>query len=263
VIGIIRQVWRWRQLVWELARRDFKARYAGSVLGAAWAVLEPLVQFGLYLIVFSVFLGMRLERQASMGAFGVYIISGLVPFLAFQEAIMRATGLVRERAQMVRHVNVPLEAILAGALVAVFLRHCVALTLVLVASVGWGMFAIAKLPWLLAGVAVLAVGVFGLALGLVVAGAFVPDLSQVIGTVSTVLFFVTPIVYPATVVPRRVASLLVLNPLWGVVASFHTALSGQPPQGTSLLVAGVFAAGLLVSGALIFEARRRQVPDLA
>jgi len=263
VIEIIRRVWRWRRLVWELARRDFKARYAGSALGVAWAVLEPLVQFGLYLTVFSVFLGMRLEGRADMGSFGVYIISGLVPFLAFQEAITRATGLARERAQLVRHVNVPLEAILTGALVAVFLRHSVALALVLAASLAWGLFTVTGVPWLLAGAVVLVVGVFGLALGLVVAGAYLPDLSQVMGTATTVLFFLTPIVYPATAVPRRVVSLLVFNPIWGVVRSFRVALMGDPPQWVSFLVAGACAVCLLALGAIVFEARHRRVPDLA
>jgi lipopolysaccharide transport system permease protein len=263
VIEIMRRVWRWRRLVWELAKRDFKARYAGSALGAAWAVLEPLVQFGLYLTVFSLFLGMRLEGHPDVGSFGVYIISGLVPFLAFQEAVVRATGLARERAQLVRHINVPLEAVLSGALVAVFLRHCVALTLVLVASAAWGLFTFSGVPWLIGGAVVLAVGVFGLALGLVVAGAYLPDLQQVIGTGMMVLFFLTPIVYPSSAVPRKIVSLLVFNPLWGVVTSFRTALVGDRPQWSSFLIAGACAACLLAVGAVVFEARRRQVPDLA
>ena len=129
MIQIIRELWRWRRLVGELARRDFKARYAGSVLGGAWSVLEPLVQFGLYLTVFGVFLGMRLEGKAGVGNFGLYLISGLVPFAAFQESVTRATGLARERAQLVRHVNVPLEVLLAGTLAAVFARNGVALLL--------------------------------------------------------------------------------------------------------------------------------------
>lgn len=185
MLSILSSVWRWRRLVWELARRDFKARYAGSALGVAWAVLEPLVQFALYLTVFSYFLGMRLEGRPGVGLFGVYLISGLVPFLAFQESVVRATGLARERAQLVRHVNVPLEVVLAGALTAVLARHGVALVLVMGVAAAFGTFAPAGVPWLLAGLVVLVIAVFGLGLALMVGGAFLPDLTQVVGTVTT------------------------------------------------------------------------------
>ena len=263
MIRIIRELWRWRRLVGELARRDFHARYAGSALGAAWSVLEPLVQFGLYLTVFGVFLGMRLEGKAGVGNFGLYLISGLVPFGAFQESVMRATGLARERAQLVRHVNVPLEVLLAGALAAVFARQGVALAIVLVVAVAAGTVTVSGLIWLLAGLAVLTVAVFGLALGLVVAGAFLPDLAQVVGTGTMVLFFLTPIVYPASQVPHALARYMPANPLWGIMRCFRTALVGAAPDAASFAVAAACSAAFLVLGSLVFEARRRQVPDLA
>ena len=79
---------------------------------------------------------------------------------------MRATGLARERAQLVRHVNVPLEVLLAGTLAAVFARNGVALLLVVGVAVGWGTASLAAAPWLLGGMVVMAAGVFGLALAL-------------------------------------------------------------------------------------------------
>jgi len=143
MLAIISSVWRWRRLVRELARRDFKARYAGSALGVTWSVLEPLIQFGLYLVVFSVFLGMRFEDNPRVGSFGLYLVSGLVPYLAFQESVHRATGLARAEAGLVRHVNAPLEVLLAGSLVSIFVRFGIAFLLVVAArstgrsSPGW------------------------------------------------------------------------------------------------------------------------------
>ncbi len=263
MIRIVRDLWRWRRLVGELARRDFKARYAGSALGAAWSLLEPLVQFGLYLTVFGVFLGMRLEGKAGVGNFGLYLISGLVPFAAFQESVMRATGLVRERAQLVRHVNVPLEVLLAGTLAAVFARQGVALAIVIAVAAAMGTVTATGVLWLLGGVAVLAVAVFGLALALVVAGAFLPDLAQVVGTGTMVLFFLTPVVYPASQVPSALARYMPANPLWGILRCFRTALVGEPAGVLSFMIAALCAAVFLLLGSLVFAARRRQVSDLA
>jgi ABC-type polysaccharide/polyol phosphate export permease len=262
VIRIIQELWRWRRLVGELARRDFKARYAGSALGAAWSVLEPLVQFGLYLTVFGVFLGMRLEGKAGVGNFGLYLISGLVPFGAFQESLMRATGLARERSQLVRHVNVPLEVLLAGTLAAIFARQGVALAIVIAVAAAAGTLNAAGLLWLLAGVVVLTVAVFGLALGLVVAGAFLPDLLQVLGTATMVLFFLTPIVYSVSMIPHVLIRWMPINPLWGVLQCFRAALVGEAPDPVALLSAAVAAIVLFAAGSLTFEARRLQVPDL-
>ncbi len=262
MLSILTSLWRWRRLVWALARRDFKARYAGSALGVAWAVLEPLVQFALYLTVFSYFLGMRLEGRPGVGLFGVYLISGLVPFLAFQESVMRATGLARERAQLVRHVNVPLEVVLAGALTAVLARHGIALVLVMGVAVAFGTFAPAGVPWLLAGLVVLVIGVFGLGLALMIGGAFLPDLTQVVGTATTILFFATPIVYPVTAVPRRAAEWLVLNPVWGGLHCFRVALLGEQPDVRSFALAAASALVAFALGVVLFKLRRHQVPDL-
>jgi lipopolysaccharide transport system permease protein len=262
VFSIFTSVWRWRRLVWELARRDFKARYAGSALGVTWSVLEPLVQFGLYLLVFSGFLGMRLEGRPGVGLFGVYLISGLVPFLAFQESVVRATGLARERSQLVRHINVPLEVVLAGALTAVFARHGVALVLVLAVAAGFGTLALSGVPWLLAGLIVLVLGVFGLSLLLVVAGAFLPDLMQVVGTGTMILFFLTPIVYPVTALPHRAARWLAFNPLCGDLHCFRVAMIGESPQALSFAFAVASALVAVLVGALVFNLRRKQVPDL-
>ena len=261
--GIIFRLWRWRRLVGELASRDFKARYAGSMLGAAWSVLEPLVQFTLYLTVFGFFLGMRLEGKTGVGNFGLYLISGLVPFAAFQESVMRATGLVRERAQLVRHVNVPLEVLLAATLLGIFARHGIALVLVTAVALAAGSLSVAGLPWLAGGVLVLVAGVFGLALALMVAGAYLPDLVQIVATGTMVLFFMTPIVYPASLVRGAFSRLLLLNPLWGTLSCFRTALVGTPPDFLPFAIAAGWAVALVLIGSVVFEARWRQLPDLA
>ena len=261
--AIIRAVWRWRRLTVELARRDFKARYAGSTLGVAWSVLEPLVQFGLYLTVFGFFLGMRLENRGGVANFGLYLITGLVPFGVFAEAVGRAVGLVRERAQFVRHVNVPLEVLLAGTLVAVFARHGISLAIVAAVALAAGGVTLAGVPWLVGGLVVVAAGVFGLALALMVAGAYLPDLAQVVGTATMVLFFLTPIVYPASAVPRVLAGWMAYNPLAGVVRCFRVGLTRETPDAASFAVAAVTAAALLAVGSLLLQRCRRQLPDLA
>lgn len=255
-------VWRWRRVVGAVARRELKARYAGSALGAAWTVLEPAVQFGLYLTVFSYFLGMRLESNPTVGSFGFFLLGGMIPFGAFQEALVRALGLARSQAGLVRHLNTPLEVLLAGSLVAIFVRHAVALILATALAVIWGTVAWAGLPWLALGLVLLCVGTWGLALLLAPAGAFLPDLGQAVGSAMMVLFFLTPVVYPLDRVPAPAARLLACNPLIGLLETFRALLVGTRVAPERIAVSAAAALVALAVGSLVFAKRAAAVPDV-
>jgi lipopolysaccharide transport system permease protein len=260
--AIVATLWRFRRVVMALARREFRARYAGSALGAAWAVLEPAVQFGLYLTVFSVFFGMRVEGHPGVGSFGIYLVSGLVPFMALQESVSRAAALSREKSGLIRHISVPAEVLVGGTLVAVFARHGIALLLVVAASAALGSLSLSGLPWLAVGVGTLVVGGFGLALLLMVAGAFLPDSAQMVGTATVVLFFLTPIAYPASVLPATVRGWLPWNPLWGILACFRRAFLGEATDVRALAISLVAASLSLVVGAAVLARRRFEIPDV-
>jgi lipopolysaccharide transport system permease protein len=258
----LRSLWRWRRLVARLARREFRARYAGSALGAAWAILEPAVHFGLYLAVFGYFLGMRLESRPDVTSFGFYLVSGLVPFLAFQESLVQAAHLARANAGLIRHVNVPLEVLLAASVLAIFSRHLVGLAVILVAATAAGVLSLPHLPVLLLGGLVLLVGTLGATLALMPASAFLPDLAHVVGTATTVLFFLTPIVYPQSLLPAVLQRWLPLNPLHGVVAAFRRGVMAAPAQPVALAVAAALAVLALVVGSWLFNLRSAAVRDL-
>jgi lipopolysaccharide transport system permease protein len=259
---MLSSVWRWRRLVKQLAVRELRSRYAGSVLGGAWAVLEPAVQFALYFTVFSYFLGMRLETHAGVGSFALYLVSGLVPFQMLQECLMRAAGFARSQAGLVRHVSVPLEVLLAGAVVAIVARHALSLALVAVAAVALGTASWSAVPMTVAGLALIVIAMIGLSLALVPAGAFIPDLVQVVGTATTVLFFLTPIVYPIKAVPASAARWMRYNPLVGVIDAVRTGFIGGVVPVSSLVFPAAVSAVLVVAGMAVFSRRAAAVRDV-
>ena len=262
MLRILRSLWRWRRLVARLARREFRARYAGSALGAAWAILEPAIQFGLYLFVFAYFLGMRIEERGSVSSFGLYLVVGLVPYLAFQESLVRAASLARANAALVRQVGLPLGVLLAGSLGAVAARHAIALGLVVAAAAAMGAIVWVQLPWLVMGLLLLLGLTFGLALALLPVGAFLPDIAQVVGTGTTVLFFLTPIVYPPAALPEAVRQWLFLNPLTGLVGTFRAGIGLAAVGPDALAVTGAVTLAALFGGGWVFERRAAAVRDL-
>ncbi len=261
--SITRNLWTGRRLVRQLARREFRSRYVGSSLGAAWALLEPAIQFGLYITVFSLFLGMRLENAPGRGAFGLYLVSGLLPFLALQESLVRSVSFCRSYALLLRHSAVPLEVLLAGTLLSIFARHGIGLALVLLLELALGALHWSALPWLLAGIALLAGACWGMALLLVPLGAYLPDVSQGVALGSTVLFFLTPVVYPLSAVPASIARWLPWNPVSGILDGFRAFMVGSAPQRHGALVAAGAVALALTLGSLVFRARSGSLRDLA
>ncbi len=256
---IVHKVWTWRRLVKALAVRDFRVRYAGSMLGAAWAILEPAVHFSLYLVVFELLLGTRLASGDGVGPFGLYLLSGLVPFLAFQETLTRAVGLAPEHANLIRHVAVPVEALVFGSLLAVLLRQGVALAVVLAACAAWGSISLVNVPLAVIGLMLLVLGAWGVALLLVPVGAYLPDAAHGVGVGCTVLFFLTPIVYRQGVVPGAMQPIFAVNPLVGALELIRAGLLGGRVAPFHVVVTAVAALAFASGGAWAF---RRRVVDL-
>jgi lipopolysaccharide transport system permease protein len=152
--------------------------------------------------------------------------------------------------------------LLAGSLVAILARHAVALVLVTVLAAVWGTLAWTGLPWLVVGVVLLCAGAWGIALFLVPAGAFLPDLSQVVGSGSLVLFFLTPVVYPLERLPGAAARLMAFNPLVGLLETFRAVLVGSRVVPGHLAVTAVAALVLVVAGGAVFQKRAAAVPDV-
>ena len=264
-LTVFRNLWRWRALVRELARRDFRARYRASALGALWTVLEPGVQFALYLFAFSLLLGTRVASESSVAPFGLYVISGLVPFWALQEVAMRASVLVREHAAMVRYVRFPLEVLLVATMASVLARQALALLLVVGISAALGKLALLSLPWLALGLMILVLLAFGAGLIFMLVGVYLPDISRLVGVGSTVLFFASPIAYPLlALAPDRYRLWLYANPLVGVLGAVRCALmAAPPPPRLAISAALAWMCALIIVGLWLFDHRAGPVRDLA
>ncbi|MFN3414306.1 MAG: ABC transporter permease [Thermoanaerobaculum sp.] len=259
-MGFFREVWVHRRLVLTLAGRAVKARYAGSVLGLAWAILEPLLQFALFLLVFGVFLGLRGLAPAGT-SFALWLLAGLIPFLLLQEGWVRAAGVFRAHAGLVKHVPVPLSVLLASELLAVLARHAVTLTVLVMVAGGMGQLQPSRLPFFLGGVVLALVFLLGGSLWLATAGAYLPDMVPVTSTVMGFLLYLTPILYPLSVVPERWRQLAALNPLFGVVEILRCFLVGGNVSLAAAVSCGV-AALLLLGGLAFFLRRKNYVRDL-
>ena len=219
--GRLTALWAYRGFVFGMVVRDFRGRYLGSVLGAGWAVLNPLAQILVYTLVFSQVMRARLPNMPDTLAYSLYLCAGALTWNYFVEVLLRSQSVFLEQANMLKKVSFPRITLPAY----VFLSATVNFAIVwglflafLLASGRWpGWVLVALLPLLLVQQA-LAVGL-GLALG--VTNVFFRDVAQVVGVVLQFWFWLTPIVYPLSAVPEAVRTLMAWNPLFALVASYQ------------------------------------------
>jgi ABC-type polysaccharide/polyol phosphate export permease len=261
---------RRRFLLWQLAWRAFAARHAGSYLGWLWTPVSTAIQFALYMVVFSAILRIKVEglgidvaRQPPVG-FGVFLITGLVPFLALNDVVLRAARVFRAHASLVQRVRMPAEVLVLGDALGTLMHHAISLVLVVLYCVWRGHLTLAGIPWLAAGLAVLLLWIIGLSLCVSLLGSFLPDIAEVMGLALQVMFYGAPIVYPLALVRTQwVRTLIECNPLTPLVGLLRTGLVGAAPPSTASLVYVILGGLVVVAwGAAALERWRVSIPDL-
>lgn len=247
--------WSQRWLLLSFVAKEIRSRYVGSLGGAAWVLIHPLILLGIYALLFrSVF---RVHfPELEQHPFVVFVAVALWPWLAFQEGVQRASQAIRANAALVRKVAFSHELLVVASVTATFLLHMLGYGLVLAVLAAAGIrLQPAGLP-VLAGLLVLLFCLtIGTALILAAMQVFVPDVEQFLGPVFSMLFYATPILYPSSAVPDWLRAIMQLNPVVHFVEPLRQALlyGASVPPWPSLMV--WCAAPLLLLPALWFFKR--------
>jgi lipopolysaccharide transport system permease protein len=240
-------------LLRELVIRDLRSRYTGSVFGFVWAFLYPLWQLALFSLVFAIILRIPLvgERTSSFAAF---LFAGLVPWIAFQEAVSRGATAIVDNANLVKKMRFPSQVLVLSVVVSALIHSLIALGLFAVIQAVRGEIAPGHLPWLLVGLAGQLALTTGLALLVAALQVYLRDVVHSLTLVLSALFYVTPIVYPVGLVPEALRRWLALNPLTTVVALYRSFLiSGDAPSLAAVAGLCIGAAAVLAAGAAVYR----------
>src|SRR5512132_3041417 len=248
-------------LLQEMVVRYIRSRYAGSGLGVAWVFVNPILWMLLYTAVFSVILRVPVER--GFASFPEFLMAGLLPWMAVQEGISRSASALTDNAAMVKKMVFPIETLILSVVLAAVVNEVIGLVVyaVYVAllghfSLGWALLAI---PALLLQVLL----TFGIGCIAATVTTFVRDAAQAIGIALTVVFWATPIVYPASLVPARFQPILSANPLTHLTEWYRRAFTlHAAPDASSVLYLTVFSLAAAVLGALLFTRARPHFADL-
>lgn len=263
--ALARSLWRNRQLIAQMTKREVVGRYRGSVMGLAWSLFNPILMLLVYTFVFSVIFKSRWGTGAdeSQTSFAIILFVGMIVYGLFAEMANRAPGLILSNVNYVKKVIFPLEILPVIGLGAALFHTIISLGVLLAAillingSLVWTaiFFPLILLPLLFA--------TLGVAWFLASIGVFVRDVGQTVGIFTTVLMFLSPVFFPVTALPEKFQVWIMLNPLTFVIEQSRAVLIfGKQPDWAGL---GIYAFASMVmawAGYWWFQKTRKGFADV-
>src|SRR5262245_58194134 len=216
---------RYRLLIAEMTRRELMDRYAGQMLGAAWAIGVPLLTMAVYVFAFMVLFRGRLGSADDGRAYTAYVLAGMVPWLVLQDVLMRAAVCVSGSSSLVKQIVFPTEVLPLKVVLATIPALIVGLIVTAVVALASGATnAFGTLVLLPIAVVLLLSMCAGLAYILAAVGVFLRDIKDIIGVLLMIGFFIHPIIYPPNQVPRWLDRIFAISPFTHVMGCFRDAL---------------------------------------
>jgi lipopolysaccharide transport system permease protein len=244
----LRELWRYRDLVYFLARRDIAVRYRQTAIGAAWAIIQPVAFAAVFGMVITLF-----GRVPTEGIpYTVFALTGMCVWLFVSASLSLTAASTVTSAALLSKVYFPRLAIPLAAIIPPIVDFLIALLVLFGAMAIYGVapsINIVALP----GVFLLAVAIaLGAGLWLSALAARYRDVQHVVPFLVQIGLFISPVLYPLSLIPDRWQVLYSLNPLVGVLEGFRWAVLGTNPPGEMLLIPLAVGALLLLSGLMVF-----------
>jgi len=248
--------------IFELTKRDFSERFAGSILGSFWALIWPLVNLFIYIIIFGRLMGGRLPGSSDMYAYGVYLAVGLIPWVSFSNSISRSASVFLDKKHIITKVNTSLPSLLVSINLSEIITFLISMAI---------LFSFLSLQHYTFRSALLLVPciyylqqVLAFSLGLLAASitVFIRDVKEITGVILQLWFWFTPIVYLPGILPDCVRKLLIFNPAFILIESYQRIfVYNDYPAFHSLLILSIITHIILLFSYMIFRALEKDIRD--
>lgn len=262
--SLVKSLWHNRQLIAQMTTREVVGRYRGSVMGLAWSFFNPILMLAVYTFVFSeIFKARWVGMDTGKGGFAILLFVGMIVHGLFAECANRAPSLILTNGNYVKKVVFPLEILPVITLGSALFHSSISLLVLLIAQVilthamQWTalLFPLILVPLLLA--------TLGFSWFLASLGVFLRDVGHVIAVLTTVLLFLSPVLYPVAALPEVYQPWLRLNPLTYIIEeSRNVLLFGHLPQWDSLGIAMIIGSLIAAAGFWFFQKTRKGFADV-
>lgn len=255
----LHELWKYRELLYFLTWRDIKVRYKQTILGAAWAVIQPFFT----MVIFSLFFG-KLAKVPSDGIpYPIFSYAALVPWQFFATGVSQSANSLVTSANMIKKVYFPRLAMPIAAVLAGMVDFVLAFMVLLGMMLFYGITPSFKMLWLPCFLLLALITALGVGLWLSAMNVQFRDIRYTVPFIIQVWLFITPIAYPSSLLGEPWRTLYALNPMVGVVEGFRWALLDvDTAPGPMIVVSFVAALALLVGGAFSFRRMEKTFADV-
>lgn len=256
------QLWQYRRFILGSVAREFRSRYARTIFGALWLILEPFAMILVYTIIFSQVMHARLPGSDTPYAYSIYLCAGLLPWQWFTELLSRNVTIFVAHGGLIKKSNFPRHALPVIAFISSACNFALVSGLFLIFLLvmgrwpGWDLLSLVPLLLLQSA---FAMGV-GVALG--VLNVFFRDVSQTVGIILQFWFWLTPIVYTTPTLPAGARDYFAWNPVFPLFEAYHKVLLGKgTPDWSSLWGFGILTLVSLLIALWMYRAAQSQLVD--
>ncbi len=247
-MNTLREIYEYRTMIVSLIRRDLRGRYKGSALGFAWTFLNPLLQLGVYTVVFSIIM------RAGIEDYYLFLFVALIPWLFFSTSVSAGASCVMAQKEMVKKIYFPREVLpiahVTCQLVNMLLSFVVVFAVLLLSGKGISLQALLYLPIVIVAEYFLAISITMIVSAVTV---YLRDLEHVLVILTMAWQFLTPVMYSIDMVPEELRSIFNINPMTPIIVAYRDILYYKRlPEIGNLLHGFVFSTILLVIGWLVF-----------
>jgi len=253
------ELWEYRELIYFFIWRDIKVRYKQSVLGAAWAIIQPFFS----MVVFTIFFG-KLAKMPSDGIpYPIFSFAALVPWMFFSNGLSKASMSIVGNSNLIKKVYFPRLAIPISSVLSGGVDFIIAFIMLIGMMLYFGIMPTSKVLWIPALMVLALITSLGVSLWLSALNVTFRDVQHIIPFIVQFWMFVTPIVYPSSLVPERWRTIYAINPMAGVIEGFRWALLGANTSPAAIInVSSLVAIVILLSGAWYFRRMETTFADL-
>lgn len=258
-LGLL-ELWSFRDLLLLLALRDIKVRYKQAALGVGWAVIQPVAMAAILFVFFGLLMGMN--DKVAPTPYLVFVLAGLLPWTLFEAAVTASSGSVVANANIVRKVYFPRLIVPLAATGAPLIDYAIGFVVLLIAMALLGVpvtGSVLLVPLLIAS---LLIGVFGVGVLMSAITVAYRDFRHLLPFMLKLMFFLTPVIYPVTMVPEQFRWLLSLNPVGGTIAALRSAILGTPIIYNDWLISTSIGLAALVAGLFYFQRVEKRFADI-
>ena len=256
-------VWAYRYFIFSSIRTEFKSRFIRSKLGGLWVVIHPLAQVLVYALILSQIMTAKLPNVTTSYAYPVYILSGIIGWTLFSEILSKSLNVFIANGNLLKKMSFPKLALPLITLGGALLNFFIFLVVMFIVFAFLGHFPYHFLYWIPILVTLTVSLAMGIGLFLGTLNVFIRDIGQMMEVVLNFWFWLTPIVYMVSIVPKEYHDLFVFNPLTGIVMGYQNILlHDKAPDIRLLLYPTIIALVSLLLALVVFYKAREEMVDV-